>query len=115
MTPNLQAWLSPYANNMGRLWANTGTPRQLPLHCCADLEAAGVEKWPNSVLRRSFASYHLARYQDASRLALDMGHVSPHMIFSNYREIVTPEEAEQYWQIFPPAPAENVVPMAQAS
>jgi hypothetical protein len=23
------------------------------------------------------------------------------MIFSNYREIVTPEEAERYWQIFP--------------
>jgi hypothetical protein len=35
------------------------------------------------------------------------------MIFSNYCEIVTPVEAEQYWQIFPPAPAENVVPMAQ--
>jgi hypothetical protein len=31
-----------------------------------------------------------------------MGHVSPHIIFSNYREIVTPEEAERYWQIFPP-------------
>jgi hypothetical protein len=30
-----------------------------------------------------------------------MGHVSPHMIFSNYREIVTPEEAERYWQSFP--------------
>ena len=36
------------------------------------------------------------------------------MIFSNYREIVTPEEAERYWQIFPPTAAENVVPMAQA-
>ena len=44
-----------------------------------------------------------------------MGHVSPHMIFSNYREIVTPEEAERYWQIFPPSQAENVVAMAQAS
>jgi hypothetical protein len=44
-----------------------------------------------------------------------MGHVSPHLIFSNYREIVTPEEAERYWNIFPPAPAENVVAMAQAS
>jgi hypothetical protein len=42
-----------------------------------------------------------------------MGHVSPHIIFSNYREIVTPEEAERYWQIFPPATVENVVPMAQ--
>ena len=34
------------------------------------------------------------------RLALDMGHVTPHMIFNHYREIVTPEEAERYWNIF---------------
>ncbi len=52
---------------------------------------------------------------DAARLALDMGHVSPHMIFSNCREIVTPEEAERFWQIFPPTEAENVVPLASAS
>jgi hypothetical protein len=41
--------------------------------------------------------------------------MSATMIFSNYREIVTPEEGERYFSIFPPAPAENVVPMAQAS
>ena len=48
-------------------------------------------------------------------LALDMGHTTTAMIFANYREIVTPEEADRYWQIFPPRVAENVVPMAQAS
>jgi len=42
-----------------------------------------------------------------------MGHVSPHMIFGHYREIVTPEEAAWYWQILPPAQVENVVPMAR--
>jgi hypothetical protein len=42
-----------------------------------------------------------------------MGHVSPHMIFANCREIVTPEEAERYWQIFLTARAANVVPIAQ--
>jgi len=35
---------------------------------------------------------------DAPRLALDMGHVSPQMIFSNCREIVPPEEAERNWR-----------------
>jgi hypothetical protein len=44
-----------------------------------------------------------------------MGHVSPRMIFSNCREIVTPEEADRYWNIFLPAQAENVVPMAKIS
>ena len=41
-----------------------------------------------------------------------MGHTSTKMIYSNYREVVAPEEAERYWQISPPAQAENVVPMA---
>jgi hypothetical protein len=30
------------------------------------------------------------------------------------RESVTPEEVERYWQILPPAQAENIVPIAQA-
>src|ERR1700738_1511097 len=33
--------------------------------------------------------------------ALDLGHVSPHTVFNHYREVVTPEEAERYWNIFP--------------
>jgi hypothetical protein len=59
----------------------------------------------------SFASYHLAKFQDAPRTALDLGHVSPRTVFNHYREIVTPEEAERYWNIFPAKKAENVVPM----
>ena len=54
-----------------------------------------------------------AKYQDAARLALDMGHSTTKTIFTNYREIVTPEEAERYWHIFPPPHAENIVQMAQ--
>ena len=112
MALNLKAWLSPYANHTGRLW----TKHRDNYHFVVTQfwKAAGIAKWPHNALRHSFASYHLAKHGDAPRLALDMGHVSPHMIFSNYREIVTPEEAEQYWNIFPPVPAENVVPMAQA-
>jgi hypothetical protein len=40
-----------------------------------------------------------------------MGHGSPDMIFNDYREIVTLEEAERYWQIFAAQPAQKVVPM----
>jgi hypothetical protein len=62
-----------------------------------------------------FIETYLAKYQDAARLALDMGHSTTKMLFSNYREIVTPEEAERYWRILPPAQAENVVPMTAGS
>jgi hypothetical protein len=44
-----------------------------------------------------------------------MGPIMPPMIFNLYREIVTPEEAERYLEILPPAQAENVVQMASAS
>jgi hypothetical protein len=45
------------------------------------------------------------------RTALDLGHVSPHTVFNHYREVVTPEEAERYWNIFPTVLAANVVPV----
>jgi integrase len=113
MEPNLQAWLSPFASCTGPIFAQSTHVlfnRLDPIR-----KSAGLTKWPKNGLRHSFASYHLAKYQDAAKLALDMGHSTTKMIFSNYREIVTPEEAERYWQIFPPTEAENVVPLASAS
>jgi len=111
MSPNLRSWLEPYAASKGRLWTKSETAYYDATESARI--AAGLSKWPKNGLRHSFASYHLAKHQDAPRLALDMGHVTPHMIFNHYREIVTPEEAERYWNIFPPKPAENIVPMAQ--
>jgi hypothetical protein len=46
----------------------------------------GLARWPNNGLRHSFASYHLAKHQNAPRLALEMGHSTPRMVFDNYRE-----------------------------
>jgi hypothetical protein len=37
------------------------------------------------------------------------------MIFDNYREVVTPEEAQTYWSIKPKEVAPNVVSMEAAS
>jgi integrase len=113
MEPNLRAWLAPFADRTGPMFA--ASTHVLSNRLDPIKEAAGLTKWPKNGLRHSFASYHLAKYQDAARLALDMGHSTTKMIFSNYREIVTPEEAERYWQIFPPAQADNVVPMAGPS
>jgi integrase len=57
---------------------------------------------PHNCLRHSFASYHLAKYQDAARLSLDMGHTSPKLLFNTYREVVYPEAAQLYFAIVPP-------------
>jgi hypothetical protein len=52
--------------------------------------------------RRPQGNYarNLGRIPTPPRFALGPP-VSPHLIFSNYREIVTAEETERYWQIFP--------------
>ena len=62
---------------------------------------SGFEKWPSNALRHSFASYFLAKFQDAAALALQMGHTTTGMIFTHYREVVAPEHADAYWQIVP--------------
>ena len=110
MSPNLKEWLLPYANRAsGKLWSWKHVEYYRELKSAR--AKAGIEQWPSNALRHSYASYHLAFHQNAAALALQMGHTSQAMIFSNYREVVTPDEAQRYWMISPRARAGNVVPM----
>lgn len=52
-------------------------------------------------LRHSFASYRLAEIHDAAKVALEMGN-SPEKLFRHYRELVTPDEAKEWFAIMPP-------------
>lgn len=56
------------------------------------IEAAGLDSIDNG-LRHSFCSYRLAAIQSAAQVALEAGN-SPKILFKNYRELATPEEAE---------------------
>jgi integrase len=104
---NLHAWLVPYARGTGPVFA--GTERQY-WHQLADLEATEPKtSWPPNGLRHSYASYHLARFENAAELALQLGHTTHRLIFEHYRELVTPEAAAQWWAIYPPVEATNVV------
>ena len=113
IAPNLSNWLRAYAGRSGPVWTKTAWDyhtaiRQLLRHI------PNVHKWPQNGLRHSFASYHLAEHQDAARLALAMGHTTTALIFSNYRELVTPEAAHEYWRISPARP-QNVVALTTAA
>jgi integrase len=87
MPENLKGWLLPFANRSGKLWPLSH------LEYYRDLEAArasaGISKWASNALRHSYASCHLAFHQNAAAHALQMGHTSQAMIFSNYRELVS--------------------------
>jgi integrase len=106
---NLKAWLRPYADRTGKLWPRTLMKFYHKLDTVR--VSAGITKWPSNALRHSYASYHLAHHQNAAALALQMGHTSQTMIFSNYRELVTRREAKRYWNIRPKATGGNVIPI----
>jgi integrase len=111
--PNLKEWLLPYANRRGKLWSLSHIEYYMELK--AARAGAGIKQWPSNALRHSYASYHLAFHQNAAALALQMGHTSQAMIFSNYREVVTRQEAERYWSICPKERAQNIIPLKTAA
>ena len=102
--PNLAAWLQSFSNMPGPV-VPVGARRKL----ARVRTAAKLARWPNNGLRHSFASYRLAAIHDAPRVAMELGHTSPQMLFSTYREVVRPEEAERYWKIVPAEETANVV------
>ncbi|HEY1771456.1 MAG TPA: hypothetical protein VGG02_14490 [Chthoniobacterales bacterium] len=107
--PNLAAWLAPFQKIRGNV-----APDNLRKLTEDDRERAGLRSgWPQNALRHSFGSYHLAHFNDAAALALQMGN-SPAIIFSHYRALVKPKDAARYWQIFPAAAGEKVVSFSTA-
>jgi DICT domain-containing protein len=58
---------------------------------------------------RTFASDRMAAVHDAPRVAAELRHTSPQMLYSSYRELVLREEAERYWKIAPTAETKNIL------
>lgn len=90
-----------------RAWLDLGGA--LPLHqvnnrlcwVVKEVLAAGIP-WPRNAPRHCFCSYHLARDKSAAATALEAGHTEA-MLFAHYRELVTADQAMEYWQIRPTA------------
>ena len=95
--PNLRLWLESATRSRDEI-----TPLNLRVRLLETRKAAGLKRWPFNGLRHSYASYHLAHFKDAARLALEMGHTDTSMIFGHYRELVRTDEAARYWTIAPP-------------
>jgi integrase len=107
--PNLAAWLRPYSGLTGHV-----VPVSARGKCGRVRKTAKLARWPKNGLRHSFASYRFAAIHDAPRVASELGHTTPQLLYSTYRELVRPEEAERYWKIAPES-AMNVIPLRQAN
>jgi integrase len=106
MLPVLREWLLPLKKAAGHIMefrSYTPFERARAQFCKTGIQRNGetVEfQWKPNALRHSFASYRLADVTDAARVALEMGN-SPSMLFRNYRELVTEQQAKEWFSIFP--------------
>jgi integrase len=110
MQPNLREWLRPCAQMTGAV-VPANSRKKLDLV----RKAAKLARWPKNGLRHGYASYRLAATHDAPRVASELGHTSPQMLYSTYRELVLPAEAERYWKIVPAVKAENLVAFSSSA
>jgi len=63
---------------------------------------AGIIKWPQDVLRHSFASYRYAACGDENLTRREMGHYgSVHTFLRHYKNRVRDEDAKEFWAIIP--------------
>ena len=111
ISANLREWLAPHAKKTGKVFQHTRAYfHELQRDTAA---ATGHEadektgraalapvKWKQNALRHSAISYRVAETGDVNRIALEAGN-SPAMIFQHYRELVTPEDALQWFAIAP--------------
>lgn len=105
LEPALVAWIDSVFGEQwpaaGRVWPTeiTGRRRWREAKCAAGFGPGN--KWPGDLLRHSFASYHLAMWEDAAATALQLGHTSTKMLFQHYREVVMKGDAVKFWGICP--------------
>lgn len=59
-------------------------------------------RWRHNGLRHSYISYRIAEIKDAAKVALKAGN-SPDIIFKHYRELVTEQDAREWFSIIPAA------------
>jgi integrase len=112
--PNLRAWLSTVERGDAdsRLCFQYSHENALARAMTAAIRDAGVAPVHNG-LRHSFCSYRLSAVQSADQVALEAGN-SPKILFTNYRELVTPEDAAA-WFAVAPEPLANVVALSDAA
>jgi len=95
MLPNLKSSLKPFAQNNGLVW-----PHSKP-YLYEALSAVATEakvSWKSNALRHSFVSYRVAQIKNVPQVAYESGN-SPQIIDSNYRELVTEQEAKKWFAI----------------
>ena len=103
--PVLGAWLSRFTFKTG-LIAESGFEYRLRqfrevLGTADDKTGRRAVQWKHNALRHGFASYLLAETENPGEVSLQLGHNNAGIVFKHYRELVTKEDAADYWALTP--------------
>jgi integrase len=101
MEDALLAWLQPCLPLRGNIVSASEFRSNMDLLRAA----AGIEKWPKNGLRHSFASYHLAAFENEIQTAKEMGHRDSNIVHKNYKQLILKSQATKFWALRPPTPA----------
>jgi integrase len=75
-------------------------PTKTPTRPVAKLAKMVGVKWSHDIMRHTGATYLLARYEDAPRVALWLGN-SPSILLTFYYQLIRPEDCLAFWSITP--------------
>ena len=107
ISANLRAWLEPIALASGPVTTFANMAKQIIWLTDAINEARTQKSteaprfaWKRNALRHSFVSYRMAQIQDVAKVSLEAGN-SAGMVFRNYRELVTQDQAAEWFNILP--------------
>src|SRR5262249_57890698 len=81
--PNLGRWLQPHAQLSGKV-----TPPAYRVLLESARKAAGIQQWPHNPLRHGFASFHLARFNNAALHAVELGETNIKLAVQEYQQLV---------------------------
>lgn len=93
--PNLHEWLAPFERESGPVF-----PSEAARYRTAAVARAYGGHPTKNAARHSFVSYHLALFEDVAKTELQAGHDRA-VLFGHYRELVTREDAEEFFTITP--------------
>jgi integrase len=98
ITDNLRAWILPHRKKQGLVIQSPQIHRTERERA---MKIAGINPWPSNAGRDSYASYHLAEFNDVGATAFNMGKKNPSDVYEDYRALVKPKDAHTYWSIVP--------------
>ncbi len=117
ISDNLAAFLAPHAKRFGSLNPCEEQAERVGNALGDRFERAAARAkvdWKRNGFRHSYISYRAAVLKDVPAVAIECGN-SPQIIFSNYRALVTEDEAKAWFSIMPPKQAENIVLLQNAA